>query len=154
MYALSSANCDMALTLSSRDLPFGENVALPFAVLQLEGFVQDSALTVGTQDQFETAMSLEGYLLAGYVANVVEVTLNFHAGSPSLPYLDLLSRVSRAARTVPYEATLTVIQRDLLRIGVFTGGVLQNLQPMASLETMLGNRPYIFRFEDWTFSPV
>lgn len=154
MYAISSANCDIALTLTSRDLPFGESIQLPFAVLQLQGFVQESAITVATQDQFDIAMSLEGHQLVGYVANNVEVTINLIAASPSRTNLDLLSRTHRAARTTTYEANLTIIQRDILRVHVFTGGVMQTVQPMANLETSLGNVPYVFSFEDWTFSPV
>ncbi len=85
-------------------------------------------------------------MVAGYVDGVKTVTVTLEASSPSMKYLDLLVRASRANKKV-YWVTMLISMPALGKVVTFSNGVLKTGKLLPDIQQVLAPVAYTFDFE-------
>jgi hypothetical protein len=112
----------------------------------LEQFSTDAMASMGDDTFAETRKGVDGQMVAGYVDGVKTVTVTLEASSPSMKYLDLLVRASRANKKV-YWVTMLISMPALGKVVTFSNGVLKTGKLLPDIQQVLAPVAYTFDFE-------
>lgn len=112
----------------------------------LNNFATDQAVDEGEDTIAETRMGVDGYMAAGYVPSIKNVTITFEAASPSVPYINNLYLASQKNRRT-YEVTLVVTVPSVNKTYTYSYGVLKTAKALPALKTTLDPVTYSFDFE-------
>lgn len=99
----------------------------------LENFGTDAAIVAETATELETRMSIDGHLSAGFTPVPKVVTLTFQPTSPSLEYIDQITKAQRADLT-PYELSMVVNVKATGKEFRFSGGFISQSTPMPAIQ--------------------
>lgn len=133
---ITSANA--TLVLSCEDL-------FPQGII-LEQFSTDAMVSMGDETYAETRKGVDGQMVAGYVDGVKTVTITLEPSSPSVKYLDILARASRANKKV-YWITLVASIPSINKVLTFSNGVLKTGKLLPDAQQVLAPVAYTFDFE-------
>lgn len=112
----------------------------------LEQFSTDATASMGDDTFAETRKGVDGQMVAGYVDGVKTVTVTLEPSSPSVKYLDLLVRASRANKKV-YWLTMLISMPALGKVVTFSNGVLKTGKLLPDIQQVLAPIAYTFDFE-------
>lgn len=112
----------------------------------LEQFSTDAMASMGDDTFAETRKGVDGQMVAGYVDGVKTVTVTLEPSSPSVKYLDLLVRASRANKKV-YWLTMLISMPALGKVVTFSNGVLKTGKLLPDIQQVLAPIAYTFDFE-------
>ena len=112
----------------------------------LNNFATDQAVDEGEDTVAETRMGVDGYMAAGYIPSIQNVTITFEAASPSVEFLNNLYLASRKNRRT-YEVTLVVFIPATGKTFTYSHGVLKTAKALPAIKNVLDPVTYAFDFE-------
>lgn len=94
----------------------------------------------------ETRMGVDGYMAAGVTPNIVPVTINLEANSPSKRVMDHIKEAMLSNKK-PYRCSLTVDLESTGETFQFYRGVMQSGTSMPAIQKVLAPTQWMFHFE-------
>jgi hypothetical protein len=133
---ITAANATAVLTV---------NELFPEGII-LQQFGTDQALSQDSIDITETRMGVDGKMVAGYTPNIMAVTVNLEASSPSRVSLAAVWEAMQTNMTI-YECSLICDVPSLEQVYTWARGVMKSGVPFASLKKVLDPTTWVFHFE-------
>ena len=106
----------------------------------------DAFASVDALQVTETRMGVDGYMAAGVTPNIVQVTINLEANSPSKRYFDLIAEAMLLNKK-PYRCTLMIRLPSTEEGFMFYRGVMQTSNRTPALQKVLAPTSWVFHFE-------
>lgn len=133
---ITSANAVVVLTIQEL-YPNG---------IQLQQFSTDAMAAADSVQVAETRMGVDGYMAAGVTPNIVQVTVNLEANSPSKRALDNLWAAMQSNKRL-YRVTMTIKLVSTGETFQFYRGCLQTATPVPATQRILSPTSWVFHFE-------
>lgn len=114
--------------------------------IELQMFGTDQAYDAPAADMAETRMGVDGFMVAGYVPNIQQVTVTLEAASPSRAQLATVAAAMVTNRRV-YACTLTATLPAVNSRFTWTRGVIRNAARALSAAKTLQPTTWQFDFE-------
>lgn len=133
---ITSANTSLVLTVEEL-YPSG---------IELHQFSTDQMFTQGDVQLVEDRMGVDGYLVAGFVSNVKEVTIMLEASSDSYDALAEVARAMEANKKI-YLCTLVARAPSLGKTFTWSKGVLYSGTVVPAAQRVYGPTTWVFHFE-------
>lgn len=140
---LTTANS--AFTLAARGI-----FPAPF---QLQGYSVDDSFAVDDVTPGEVQMGVDGFLSAGYIPYVTQITFSFQATSPTIDYLDSIIAQQKANREMVIFDGTGLIQGTQEKYAM-TNGYLTSFTPANTGKKVLQPRKFTFSFQDFDKAPI
>lgn len=120
---------------------------------KLEKYGTDAALQLENIQFAETAMSVDGQIIAGKIFNIKPVTVTLAADSPSLKSFEEWISTQEQAREVMW-CSMTITIPSTGRTYQYDKGVLQAGNVMPPVNRTLGERTFVLHFESVKMVPT
>jgi hypothetical protein len=140
---LTTANS--AFTLAARGI-----FPVPF---RLEGYATDDSFAVDDVTPGEIQMGVDGFLSAGYIPYVTQITFMFQATSPSIAYLDSIIAQQKAQREMVIFDGTGFLQGTEQKYAM-TNGYLISFTPANTGKKVLQPRKFTFAFQNFDPAPI
>lgn len=133
---ITSANSTFVITVTNL-------LNAPFA---LSNYAADRAWDVAEQEMAETAMSIDGYLNAGFVPNPIDQTVSLSPASDSCVIFDTIIAAQKTSRTV-YRLGAAISLTSTGQKYTMVNGVLRAANVMPSAGRVLETRTFAIRWQ-------
>lgn len=140
---LTTANS--AFTLAARGI-----FPVPF---KLEGYATDDSFAAEDVTPGEVQMGVDGFLSAGYIPYITQITFMLQSTSPTLDYLDQIIAQQKAQREMVIFDGTGIIQGTGEKYAM-TNGYLTSFTPMSTGKKVLQPRKFTFSFQNIDKAPL
>ena len=143
--ALSDFFDSQDITSANAQIVLIAETLIPTGIVLRQAAV-DNFAAADALDVTETRMGVDGYMAAGVTPNIVSVTINLEANSPSKRYFDMLAEAMLVNKK-PYRCTLMIRLPATEEYFTFYRGVMKTSNRLSPIQKVLGPTSWVFHFE-------
>lgn len=104
--------------------------------VQLENFSADQLIAQADEELASTRMGVDGYMSAGWIPSIKQVTISIEPSSPTVEVFDTIYKAQAQART-PYRLNLAVTVPSTGKTLTYKEGVLKGWKLLADHKQVL-----------------